>query len=79
MKKKVGDQALLVAPHIYRKENDFSKPIGGGSNPIVQNLKDSYKSNIFVKFIPKEVTHDQFVAEFSKAGKIASIKLKDHQ
>ena len=76
MKKKVGDQAILVAPHIYRKENDL-RPSGGGSNPIVQNLKDSYKSNIFVKFIPKEVTQEQFIAEFSKAGKIASVKLRD--
>ena len=77
MKKKVGDQAILVAPHIYRKENEL-KPSGhGATNPIVQNLKDSYKSNIFVKFIPKDVTQEQFIAEFSKAGKIASIKLRD--
>ena len=63
MRKKVGDQALLVAPHISRKENDIK--LSGASNPIVQNPKDSYKSNIFVKNIPLDVTQEKFTEVFS--------------
>jgi len=46
------------------------------SNPIVKNQKEAFKSNIFVRFLPKEVTEEQLREKFSEAGKIASIKLK---
>lgn len=75
MKTKVKDQAILVSQHIQRKENDLAPT---GSNPIIKNQKDTFKSNIFVKFIPKEVTEEQLKSVFSEAGKIASVKLKDH-
>lgn len=38
-----------------------------------------FKSNIFVRFIPKEVKKEEIESEFSKAGPISSIKLKDFE
>lgn len=66
-------------PHVYKKDNElFGKPKAGVSNPIVKNQKEAFKSNIFVRFLPKEVTEDQLRDKFAEAGKIASIKLKDN-
>ena len=42
-------------------------------------MKEQFKSNLFIKFIPKECTKEAILAEFSKAGNIASIKLKDQE
>ena len=70
-----GHQAILAAPHKYRKESDL-QPKGSFKNPIVQNQKEMFKSNIFVTGIPNFINKDELEAEFSKAGPIASIKLK---
>jgi len=71
---------MLVAPHVYKKENELTG--AGGSSQIAKNLNNVYKSNIFVKFVPTGVTKEEFVAKFSKAcrdgSKIASSKLEDH-
>jgi RNA recognition motif-containing protein len=75
MKTKVKDQSILVSQHIMRKESDLAP---SASNPIIKNQKEAFRSNIFVKYIPKDVTEDQIKAKFSEAGPIASIKLKDH-
>lgn len=77
MKKRLGDQVMLVAPHVYKKENELTGT--GGNSQIAKNLNDIYKSNIFVKFIPMDVTKEDFVAKFSDAGKIASSKLEEHR
>jgi len=53
-----GHQAVLAAPHIYRKETDL-QPKGTAMNPIVQNQKEMFKSNIFVTGIPKNVTKEE--------------------
>jgi len=68
------DYSILVAPHISRKENDLSK----SSKPIVRNQKEQFKSNIFVRYIPKDVTEEILREKFKAAGQIASVKLKDH-
>lgn len=70
-----GHQAILAAPHIYRKESDL-QPKGSVTNPIVQNQKEMFKSNIFVNFVPKDVSKEELEQEFSKAGGICSIKLR---
>ena len=75
MKTKVNDQSIFVSQHIQRKENDLAHST---SNPIIKNQKEAFKSNIFVKFIPKDVTEEQLKAKFTEAGPIASIKLKNH-
>lgn len=74
LKLKVGDQSLFVTPHIYRKHKVTSM-----ANPIVQTMREQFKSNLFVKFIPMSVTKEELQTEFGKAGEIASIKLKDHE
>ncbi len=38
-----------------------------------------FKSNIYVKFIPKGVTQQEVEEKFSQAGNILSIKLKDYE
>jgi len=66
-------------PHVYKKDNElYGKAKTGISNPIVKNQKEAFKSNIFIKFIPKDVTEDQLREKFSQAGKIASIRLKEN-
>ena len=71
MKTKVNGQSILVSEYIQRKEQDLA------SNPIIKNQKEDYESNVFVRFIPKDVTEEQLKAKFLEAGSIASIKLKD--
>lgn len=78
MQIKVNNNAVIVMPHIYRKDNELQGQKAGLSNPIVKNQKEAFKSNIFVRFLPKDVTEEQIREKFSQAGKIASIKLKDH-
>jgi len=44
-------------PHIYKKDNElYGRQKAGLSNPIVKNQKEAFKSNIFVRFLPKETT-----------------------
>lgn len=78
MKIKINNQSILVSPHVYKKESELH-PQKSSQNPIVQNQKEMFKSNIYVKFIPKEVNKAELEKEFSKAGTIASIKLKDFE
>jgi len=78
MKLKLGDMTVLVSPHIYKKEADLQPKAGGGS-AIVQNQKEMFKSNIYVRFIPVGVTKDELEAEFSRAGPICSTRLKAHE
>jgi RNA recognition motif-containing protein len=41
-------------------------------------MSNVYKSNIFVKYVPKATTEDQFKDIFGKCGTILSAKLEDH-
>lgn len=75
MKLKLDDKTILCFPHIYRKESDL-QPKGSNLNPIVQNQKEMFKSNIYVRFIPKHVTKEELEAEFSRAGTICSTWMK---
>lgn len=77
MQRKIDDQVMIVSPHVYRKENELQGT--GGNSQIAKNLNEVYKSNIFVKFIPKSVSKEDFQARFSDAGKIASVKLEEHK
>jgi len=80
MQIKINNDAVIVMPHIYKKDNDLFKGAKGTgmSNPIVKNQKEAFKSNIFIRFLPKDVTEEIIRDKFSQAGQIASIKLKDH-
>ena len=77
MKQEVEGKKLIVSPHIYRKESEL-KPKAGSFNPIVQNQKSVFKSNIFVKFLPNDVTEEILREKFKEAGEITSIKMKKH-
>lgn len=77
-KLKIGDQVILVNQHIYRKENEL-QPKGGQSKPIVQTMKEQFRSNVFVKFIPNDISKEKIIEEFGKAGSIDSVKLKSHE
>lgn len=77
MKEKINDTVVLVNPHIYKKDNDlFGKPKAGGSTPIVKNQKENFKSNIFVRNLPRDITEDRLREVFSEAGQIVSIRIK---
>lgn len=73
-KKPVEGQFLLVNRHIPKKENEPQH--GSRLNPITQNLTRTFNSNIYVKFIPNDVTEDRLREVFAvKDSNIVSIKL----
>jgi RNA recognition motif-containing protein len=66
MQIKINNNAVIVMPHIYKKDNElFKGQKQGGANPIVKNQKEAFKSNIFVRFIPKDTTEEQIREKFS--------------
>lgn len=68
------DQFLIVNKHISKKDNEPSQ--GSRLNPITQNLTKTFNSNIYVKFIPNDVTEEQLRKAFTmKDSNIVSIKL----
>jgi len=40
-------------------------------------MKETFKSNIYVRNIPKEVTEEEFMDKMKEAGKIMSVKMKN--
>ena len=74
MKKTIESKTVLVQQHVYKKESE----IKGSSNQIAENMSNVYKSNIFVKYVPKATTLDQFKDIFGKCGTTLSAKLEDH-
>jgi RNA recognition motif-containing protein len=74
MKRTIDDKVIIVQQHVYKKESE----IKGSSNQIAENMSNIYKSNIFVKYVPKDITLDQFKEKMAEAGTILSIKLEDH-
>lgn len=63
---------LMVNRHVSKRENE----IGTGSiNPISQNLSKTFNSNVYIKFIPNDVTEEQLKEKFSEAGNIISLKM----
>jgi RNA recognition motif-containing protein len=74
-KKQIGeDQFLIVNQHVSKKDNEATH--GSKINPITQNLTKTFNSNIYVKFIPNDVTEDELRAKFTmKDSKIISVKL----
>ena len=67
---------IFVQKHISQKQ-------GQQAQMINTQMKQNFESNIFVQFVPKEVTDEQFTEEMSKAcgkeGKIVSIKLRNQE
>lgn len=51
---------LIVNYHVSKKENELLK-----SRPITQNLQATFNSNIYVKFIPSNVTEAALRKVFS--------------
>jgi hypothetical protein len=47
---------LIVNRHVSKKDNEPQH--GSRINPITQNLTATFNSNIFVKFIPNDVTEE---------------------
>ena len=68
------DQYLIVNRHVSKKDNE---PVHGSKiNPITQNISQTYNSNIYVKFIPSDVTEEELRKTFTvKDSKIVSLKL----
>lgn len=65
---------LIVNRHYTKKENELlgtNQKLG----PIQQNLAKTFNSNIFVKYIPSDVSEDKIKEIFSEAGKIISVKI----
>jgi len=64
---------MSVNRFIYKQENMLYKD--SGLTPIAQNMKKTFDNNIFVNYIPLEVTEEQVRVKFETVGKIQSLKL----
>lgn len=73
MKKAIDGKTILVQQHVYKKESE----VKGSSNQIAANMSSAYKSNIFIKYVPKDVTVEKLKEVFGKCGTILSAKLED--
>jgi len=74
----VDGKFLIVNYHISKKENELAGQGARTIDPISQNLSQTFNSNIYVKFIPQNVTEEQLRKQFEfedEDGKIVSIKL----
>lgn len=77
-KKTFNGKFLIVHYHISKKENELAGQGPRAIDPITQNLSQTFNSNVFVKFIPQDVTEEQLRKQFEfedEDGKIVSIKL----
>jgi RNA recognition motif-containing protein len=69
-----GGQFLIVNKHVSKKDNELVH--GQKINPITQNLSSTFNSNIYVKFIPNDVSEEELRKTFTvKDSKIVSLKL----
>jgi RNA recognition motif-containing protein len=66
---------MIVSRHVSKKENalgDNKKGMG----MISQIKRETFNSNIYVKFLPASLTQEELHKTFSQAGTIISINLK---
>lgn len=69
-------RVLIVNPFISKKNNELAQN-SRVLDPITQNLTSTFNSNVYVKFIPNEVTEEQLrnTFKFDKDVEIHSLKL----
>ena len=73
-KKPLGDNLfLIVNRHISKRENELTGASKMG--PISQNLTKTFNSNVYVKFIPNDVSEDELRNTFSQAGNVISMRV----
>lgn len=65
---------LFVSHHVAKRQNDLASD--KTKTAINQNINKNFASNLFVKFIPAEVTETQVMDLFKPFGAIISVKLK---
>lgn len=73
-KKIINGKALFVNKHISKQENEHLK-----QEPITKAMKQTFESNIFIRYIPKEITEEEFKTHMEKAGTVISLKLRDQE
>ena len=71
----INGKTLFVSKFISKGENLEGK----SEPPISHAMKETFKSNIYIRFIPKEVSEEEFTAMMSKIGKITSLRLRDNE
>jgi polyadenylate-binding protein len=64
---------LIVSRFIYKQENQLSKE--GQLTPIAKNMKKTFDNNIFVNYLPLDVTEDQVKETFEVTGKVLQLRL----
>lgn len=72
-KKEVEGKIIFVGKFISAHDNQKNQDEG----KIDQQMKETFKSNIYVRNIPKEITEEEFKEKMGEAGKIISVRLKD--
>lgn len=73
-KREINGKTLFVSKFISLSENVQTK---SNAPPISQQMNSTFKTNIFVRNIPKEVSEEEFSKTMGKVGKIISLKMKD--
>lgn len=72
-KKQIGDgNFLIVNRHISKRENELS---GAKMGPISQNLTKTFNSNVYVKYIPNDISEEEVKKTFSEVGTIISMRI----
>lgn len=64
---------LIVSRFIYKQDNQLSKE--GQLTPIAKNMKKTFDNNIFVNYLPLDVTEDQVKETFEVTGKVLQLRL----
>lgn len=65
---------LLVTEHITRRQNELTLK-NNSLTPIALQMKKTYDSNVYVKFLPASVDEKTLKEEFGKVGTVISVKL----
>ena len=66
---------MIVSRHVSKKENALGDN-RKGMGMISQIKRETFNSNIYVKFLPASLTQEELHKTFSQAGTIISINLK---
>ncbi len=73
-RKEIEDgKVIFVSQHLSKKE--MEKQSAEPNSLLQQNLKFQNKSNLYVKFLPYNITEDEFKKAFETKGKVLSVKI----
>jgi RNA recognition motif-containing protein len=61
---------LIVNKHVSRKQNELRGNVGDTLTPIAQQMKKTFDANIFINYIPLNVSDKDILDKFRTFGTI---------